>query len=44
MAKHEHGSMDISSQKKTFSGFNKAVAWSIVFIIVFLIFLAIVGG
>ncbi|MBV1867003.1 MAG: aa3-type cytochrome c oxidase subunit IV [Marinosulfonomonas sp.] len=44
MAKHEHGSMDISAHEKTFSGFNKAITWSSIFIIVFLIFLAIVGG
>jgi len=44
MAKHEHGSMDISSQEKTFSGFIKAATWSVVAIVVFLIFLAIVGS
>lgn len=44
MAKHELGSMDISSQEKTFAGFIKAVTWSTVAIVVFLVFLAIVGS
>ena len=44
MAKHEIGSMDISSQEKAYAGFIKAVTWSSVAIIVFLIFLAFVGG
>ena len=44
MAKHEHGSMDVSAQEKTFSGFIKVVTWSSVVIVVFLIFLAIVGA
>ena len=44
MAEHEHGSMDYKDQEKTFNGFVKFTTYSIVGIIVFLIFLAIVNG
>ena len=44
MAKHEHGSMNVDVQEKTFGGFIKAVAWGIVLILVFLVFLAMVNG
>ncbi|TRD20706.1 aa3-type cytochrome c oxidase subunit IV [Palleronia caenipelagi] len=44
MAKHSHGSMDIEVQEKTFDGFVSIVAKSAAFIVVFLIFLAIVNG
>ena len=44
MAKHSHGSMDITDQEKTFNGF---ITWStrgVVVIILGLIFLAIVNA
>lgn len=44
MAEHKHGSMEISVQEKTFAGFVTAITRSVIFIAVFLIFLAIVGG
>lgn len=44
MAKHEHGSMNADVQEKTFERFVKIVGWSIVWILVFLVFLAIVNG
>ena len=44
MAEHKHGSMDITDQEKTFAGFVKFTTYSVVIIIVFLIFLALVGG
>lgn len=43
MAKHEHGSMNIDEQVKTYNGFIKASAYVIVICIAVLIFLAIVG-
>lgn len=44
MSDHKHGEMDISVQEKTFNGFMSMVTKSAIAIIVFLIFLAIVGG
>ena len=44
MADHEHGKMDISVQEKTFDGFVKFTTYSVIGIIVFLIFLALVNG
>ena len=44
MSKHEHGSMDVSSHEKVFGGFVKTVGWSIVLILLFLVFLAMVNG
>ena len=44
MAKHEHGSMETGDQEDTFYGFINFVKWSIILIIAFLIFLAVVGG
>ncbi len=41
---HEHGTMDIEVQEKTFEGFVKFTTYSVVGILVFLVFLAIVGG
>lgn len=41
---HEHGSMDIEVQEKTFDGFVKFTTWSVVGILVFLVFLALVNG
>ncbi|MET4103585.1 hypothetical protein ABIE58_003027 [Roseovarius sp. MBR-78] len=44
MAEHKHGDMDITVQEKTFEGFVKAAAWTVVCIAAFLIFLAAVNG
>ncbi|MCK0121216.1 aa3-type cytochrome c oxidase subunit IV [Loktanella sp. F6476L] len=44
MADHKHGEMDITVQEKTFDGFIKMVTRGTIAIIVFLIFLALVGG
>lgn len=44
MADHEHGSMDIEVQEKTFDSFINWVKYSVIGILVFLIFLALVGG
>jgi len=43
-SKHEHGKMDITTQEKTFAGFVKATTWSIIAIIVFLVFLYGIAG
>ncbi|PKQ12080.1 MAG: aa3-type cytochrome c oxidase subunit IV [Alphaproteobacteria bacterium HGW-Alphaproteobacteria-1] len=44
MAEHKQGEMDITVQEKTFEGFIRAVVWSVVGIIGFLIFLALVNA
>lgn len=44
MAEHEHGTMDITVQEKTFEGFVKFTIRSVIAIIVVLILLAIVGA
>ena len=44
MAEHKHGEMNIEVQEKTFAGFVRFVATSVVIILVFLIFLALVNG
>ncbi len=41
---HEHGTMDIEVQEKSFEGFVKFTTYSVIGILVFLVFLAIVGG
>ena len=41
---HEHGTMDIEVQEKTFASFVKFTTYSVIGILVFLVFLAIVGG
>lgn len=41
---HKHGSMDISDQEKTFEGFVKFTTYSVIGILVFLVFLALVNG
>lgn len=43
MADHEHGSMDITTQEKTYSGFLWFVKWAIILIAAILIFLALVN-
>ena len=42
--KHEPGTMDITTQEKTFEGFVRWVVNGVIVIIVFLIFLALVGA
>ncbi len=44
MADHEHGTMDIKAQEKTFAGFIKFTTYTIIGILVFLVFLALVNG
>ncbi len=44
MAEYKHGEMDTTVQEKTFAGFIKASVWTVVFIAVFLIFLAMVNA
>lgn len=44
MAEYEPGNMDIRVQERTFAGFVRFVAVSVVLIICFLVFLALVGG
>lgn len=44
MAEHEHGSMDIKDQEKTFDGFVKFTTYSVVGILVFLVLLAMING
>ena len=43
MAGHEHGSMDVSENEKTFNGFIRISIWITVIVILILVFLAIVG-
>lgn len=43
MAEHKPGSMDISEQEKTFSGFLRACVWVVGVSIAILIFLALVN-
>ena len=44
MADHKHGEMDVTVQEKTFDGFMKWVTRTTIVIILFLIFLALVGA
>ncbi|TNF58435.1 MAG: aa3-type cytochrome c oxidase subunit IV [Rhodobacteraceae bacterium] len=41
MADHKPGDMDITEQQKTFDGFMKFTTWSVIWIIVLLILMAI---
>ena len=43
MAEHKIGSMDITTQRKTFSGFLWFVKWGAILIAAVLIFLALVN-
>ena len=43
MSEHKHGSMDITTQEKTFVGFIKWMTWGAVVSILVLIFLALVN-
>ena len=44
MAEHKHGEMDISDHEATFNGFMSFVTRTVVMILVFLVFLALVNG
>lgn len=44
MGEYKHGSMDITEQQKTFDGFVTFATRSVIAIIVFLLFLALIGG
>ncbi|WP_394154642.1 aa3-type cytochrome c oxidase subunit IV [Loktanella salsilacus] len=44
MAEHKHGEMDITAQEKTYDSFIWFVSRGTIAIIVFLIFLALVGA
>ncbi|MCK0140969.1 aa3-type cytochrome c oxidase subunit IV [Aliiroseovarius sp. F20344] len=44
MAEHVHGTMDTSSQEKTYAGFMNVTKWSVIVILAVLVFLAIVGA
>ncbi|MFN3721973.1 MAG: aa3-type cytochrome c oxidase subunit IV [Paracoccaceae bacterium] len=44
MAEHKHGSMDITSQEKTFAGFIRMVTWGAIISIVVLIFMALANA
>ncbi|MBJ2151094.1 aa3-type cytochrome c oxidase subunit IV [Paracoccus sp. IB05] len=39
--KHEHGSMDIRTQEKSFAAFVKVATWTVVVCAVILVFLAL---
>lgn len=41
MAEFKHGEMDITEQTKTFDGFVKFVTWSVVFLAVLAVFMAV---
>jgi hypothetical protein len=43
-AHHEHGTMNTRVQEKTFAGFITFVTRSVIAILIFLIFLAMVNG
>ncbi len=44
MAEHEHGTMDIKDQEQTFAGFVKFTTYTVIGILIFLVFLAMVNG
>ncbi|NKB29145.1 MAG: aa3-type cytochrome c oxidase subunit IV [Rhodobacteraceae bacterium] len=44
MADHEHGTMDIEVQEKTFAGFVTFVTRTVIIIIAALILLALING
>ena len=41
MADHEHGSMDVTEQEKTFEGFIRWSAYTLVLIVIALAFMAL---
>ncbi len=44
MSDHEHGSMDIKTQEKTFDGFMNVVTKTTIVCIVILVFMALVNS
>lgn len=44
MGEHKHGSMDITSQQKTYDAFITFATRAVIAILVFLVFLALVNG
>jgi hypothetical protein len=44
MADHEPGSMNITTQERTFAGFVRFVTWNVVIILLVLIFIALVNA
>ncbi len=44
MAKHEHGTVDVSANEQNLGRFVKTVGWAIVVILGFLVFVALVNG
>lgn len=44
MSDYKHGTMDITEHEKTFAGFVTFTTRMVIAIIVFLIFLALIGG
>lgn len=44
MEDHKHGSMDISEQEKTYTGFIKVTIWTTIAIILILVFMALVNS
>ena len=41
MADHKHGEMDISAQEKTFAGFMKWTTWTVIVILLLIVWMAI---
>lgn len=44
MADHKHGEMDIEVQEQTFDGFVRWVSRATIYILVFLVLLAMING
>lgn len=44
MAEHKHGSMDITDQEKTFSGFINFTIKTVIVILVAVVLLALIGA
>lgn len=44
MAEYQHGTMDITAQKKAYAGFQKGVMWGIIVSVATLIILALVNA
>ena len=43
-ADHEHGTMDVTEQQRTFDGFIRFATWNVVAIVAILIFLALANA
>lgn len=41
MAEHKHGEMDITDQEKTFESFMRWTTWTVVFLLVLIVWMAI---